>query len=648
MNWAQILPYLISGGTAVAGGVLGSRAAGQAAATQAAATERAAALARLTAQEQMEIFRNVFNLQSELAWPAYTMGTGAQRQLTRGMGIRVPESTFQIPERPRQLPPVSIPGGGASGTALTLGTAAARGPSSGVGDFARGAWSGGLIGGVASLVGRGRREANQIVPYQNALTAEFGRIIDGIKEREAAGTLTRQDWQTAIDTAQRLRDEFMQFTQQFGRAGQGARQTVETQLPDPQGWRQFMDQLPPGRRRGGPVKIQPYLVGEEGPEPYIEKDGDMSVVGMHGPQIFVPPEDGMILPHSSLKRLLRRQAGGPVTANWRQRYPMPPQQRPGALGVPPAAGGYSGNPWQDLIAAKQSGKPLTPGLGQALMANPNPRGGEGYVNPVQQGAMDEFGTMAGGGDPRSAFQGQPGTAGFTPKPPPKPTGFPIVQPKPNEKYPGMAGDRRPLSERMPNLDQGVLRGPSSLGPEYGGGGAPGAPANREQAEAGYQRKPEAGGWGVGAAPNLVDFRGPSSLPPSSPQYPAKPPPARGPSTWQSPQYGVPPGGPGGPPVGWGGGAPVSPPAEYSPQPRPEEQPGVLPGQQPPSDYFSDFIPQPGRGESQSLPRPNPRARQYSPSYMQLRNPYRRRRGGPVRGIRDMMMRRQEMMDHEGG
>lgn len=82
------------------------------------------------------------------------------------------------------------------------------------------------MGGVGSMFGRGRREANAIVPTQNYITQEAGRINDSLWQQQQAGTLTPQDIADAQSYLGGLREQFFSQTRDFKRAGPGARQSL--------------------------------------------------------------------------------------------------------------------------------------------------------------------------------------------------------------------------------------------------------------------------------------------------------------------------------------------------------------------------------------------------------------------------------------
>ena len=112
------------------------------------------------------------------------------------------------------LPPTSAirPGG----TVRPVGSGALSGAGAGalIGSVvpgigtAIGAGAGALIGGISGLIGRGRKEADQIVPYQEALTKEFDAAMRRIKAKEATGALTPADWQAEIDRLEPMYNDF--------------------------------------------------------------------------------------------------------------------------------------------------------------------------------------------------------------------------------------------------------------------------------------------------------------------------------------------------------------------------------------------------------------------------------------------------------
>lgn len=58
----------------------------------------------------------------------------------------------------------------------------------------------------------------------------------------------------------------------------------------------------PGMARGGRAKsINPYLVGEKGPEIHVPDNGMPEVIGAHGPEVRMFPQAGEIIPNSEIK-----------------------------------------------------------------------------------------------------------------------------------------------------------------------------------------------------------------------------------------------------------------------------------------------------------------------------------------------------------
>lgn len=67
------------------------------------------------------------------------------------------------------------------------------------------------------------------------------------------------------------------------------------------------------RAKGGPVgKVNPYLVGEKGPEEYVPMHGKPEMVGLGGPEVRTFPDKGKIVPNNKLPH---RAVGGPVQAS---------------------------------------------------------------------------------------------------------------------------------------------------------------------------------------------------------------------------------------------------------------------------------------------------------------------------------------------
>lgn len=341
----KLLPSIITGGTVLTGAVLQSKALGKATDVSVEAGTEAARLQAQTAREQLELARQIYNQDVGLVWPQYVTSTGALKKLARGTGIKTPEGLFDVPAKPPALGGFTSPGGG-TGSVLDTVAPPAGTPSiippqgsirpegtlkpvlrggfsgAGLGILAGGVAGGALagagagtiaglpagpvgmavgagMGALTGLVGRGRKEANQIVPTQNTLTSEAARVVEILKGKEQDGTVTAADWQAGADYLSGLKDQFNSFVQPFGRAGPGAQQTMTWMDPMLEDWRQKAAALTPkagGGSVGGFLHPNRYLVGEKGPE-ILE---------------MAPSSEGYVYPNSALKRVLARGAGGPV------------------------------------------------------------------------------------------------------------------------------------------------------------------------------------------------------------------------------------------------------------------------------------------------------------------------------------------------
>lgn len=359
-SWAKWLPALISAGAGVAGNVIGSRATGKATDRTVAASEKAAELERLTAKEALEYQKDAYNKALMMQFPFLQQGTQALTPYGRGMGLPVPEGGYQVPTLKSlmlstgpgtaegapgtgtgeggppslgTLPPSSTvkpgstPGSVVGGALKGAGTGAMIGSIvPGVGT-AIGAGTGALIGGFSGLVGRGRKEANQIVPYQEALTAEFDGAIKRIKSKGEA--LTPADWQAEIDRLEPLYNEYQGLAQKFGRAGPGAQQSTAYMGDMLNEWKGYAGI--PGRAHGGPVRGK-RMMG----------DGDY-IVGENGPEILdmAPGSEGYVYPHSSFTAMMRGK-GRPMLMPGRAEGggvedidPNAPPPVPGDMGVKP-------------------------------------------------------------------------------------------------------------------------------------------------------------------------------------------------------------------------------------------------------------------------------------------------------------------------
>ena len=394
-NFGQWLPYLVGGGATVAGALIGSRASGRAAETQAQAAEQNSETQLQLSRDQIKNIRDVYNLDLSLNWPRHRLASESLGRLALGSGSKLPMSAFATTEAPPELPgfgapgapgaegeppttdpldpatggrfPVPPGGGGGGAAGRTAGGAlSGAGTGAAIGSFvpgigtAIGAGVGAAFGAAGGLFGRGRREADTIVPHQNELVRRTGLVGTELSRRIKDGSITDQDWTDAAGIVRDMRDQFYQFSDQYGRAGPGARSTIDSWFNpmldawDNQDanwaddWRSgtyFPNRanLPPSRQFGGPVSRsfsamskptnqQQYLVGEVGEEMYVPQRGAPKLVGRDGPEIFNPPQDGYIVPNNQLPGqqgqqgqthtlsdlgkntwgLLSRQEGGPV------------------------------------------------------------------------------------------------------------------------------------------------------------------------------------------------------------------------------------------------------------------------------------------------------------------------------------------------
>lgn len=400
-SWTDWLPALISSGAGVAASIIGSRAVGSSTDKQIAASEKAAELERLSTKEALELQKGMYNRGIKMSYPGYQLASNALSPMGRGMGFKEPEGGYQTPTLKElllaeeseaagdpsaagngagfsNLPPSSMvrPGGTVkpiSGGALSgAGTGAMVGSIiPGVGT-AIGAGVGALAGGLSGMIGRGRKEADQIVPYQEQLTREFGEAIARIKAKEAAGALSAADWQAEIGRLQPMYDEYTGLTQKFGRAGPGGRDSIAYIGDALKQWGGYAGEPTP-RAKGGPVMGGNYIVGEKGPE--ILK--------------MAPGSEGYVYPNSTFTSMMKRRmpgraAGGGVYADE----------------ISPANNGqWKGAPLQPLEQNSPTVLPGAQGLAQnsfqAMM---------GRTTPYQQ--LDSPPPMAGA--PVSSMPRQPG------------------------------------------------------------------------------------------------------------------------------------------------------------------------------------------------------------------------------------------------
>ena len=232
---AAWLPSLISGGGSVLGALFGSRAQGKAAETSAEASERSAEMQLQFGREQLQNLRDIYDLDLSLQWPTHRLATESLGTLARGMGSKLDPSVFETSEAPPELPTHSLGGPGGTGPFGEI-SGGYEVPEEGEGGPSRG-WAepgriaGAFLGGVGGYllggkIGRGRREADYLVPHQEELTRRILRIEADVDRRIAAGTMTDEDWTAAASAVRSMRDKYFEFTQPYERAGPGGRQTI--------------------------------------------------------------------------------------------------------------------------------------------------------------------------------------------------------------------------------------------------------------------------------------------------------------------------------------------------------------------------------------------------------------------------------------
>ena len=343
-DFGKWLPYLISGGASVAGAVIGSRAAGKAGEQSAAAAELASETQLQMSREQIANLRDIYSLDLGMNWPRHRVSTESLGNLARGMGSKLPPSTFETSEAPPELPgfgadgvpggappggappesdplnpnaqaPINTPppGTGPAGTGSRTLSGMATGASlgsvvPGVGT-AIGAGVGGLAGWLSGVFGGDQRIADHIVPSQNDLTSRIGEVGGELSRRINDGTATEQDWQNAIQIVENMRSQFYGFADETaGGDASGARGSIDAWVNpmldawgkralnwsddwstwkfDPEKvWSPSPSQTP-SRQFGGPVRSLASMasMGKPGGRPYQ--------VGEAGPEMFVPNDGG--------------------------------------------------------------------------------------------------------------------------------------------------------------------------------------------------------------------------------------------------------------------------------------------------------------------------------------------------------------------
>ena len=70
---------------------------------------------------------------------------------------------------------------------------------------------------MTGLFGRGRKEADAIVPTQNELTRRIGIVGGELSRRIGDGSVTDQDWTDASTIVQDMRDKYYSFSDEYKR-----------------------------------------------------------------------------------------------------------------------------------------------------------------------------------------------------------------------------------------------------------------------------------------------------------------------------------------------------------------------------------------------------------------------------------------------
>lgn len=243
-DWNSFLKVAVPAAATGLSGFLGYKGAQGAAQTQANAGNAA-----------LDFEKQLFAQQQANLSPYLATGRASLNALMRGMGLQpfpsVGPGANGAPGAPyaQDSPFGSRLLGGISGqapSALKSGLKSAgelAGTGAGIGGTvggpvgaAVGAGAGAVAGTISSLVGRGRKEADQLVPVQNAVTAEIERIKKAVADGQQNGTLTKDQLQEAHDTVSGLLNEFGTFANKFGRAGPGGIKSLSVYNPDVDNW----------------------------------------------------------------------------------------------------------------------------------------------------------------------------------------------------------------------------------------------------------------------------------------------------------------------------------------------------------------------------------------------------------------------------
>ena len=259
-DFGKWLPHIIAGGTAIAGTVIGSRAAGRASEISAEAAERNSQTQLQLSREQIGNLREIYNLDLSLQWPRHRLASESLGRLAYGSGSKLPMSAFETSEAPPELPgdgfnpgggapppgvvdplnpntvdPIQVPPGGPPLRGGSVGSGARSGAATGAGigsivpgiGTAVGAGVGALAGAISGFFGGDQRLADYIVGPQNDLTERIGTVGSELSSRINNGTVTEEDWSNAATIIRGMRDQFYEFADESTGGPAGARQTID-------------------------------------------------------------------------------------------------------------------------------------------------------------------------------------------------------------------------------------------------------------------------------------------------------------------------------------------------------------------------------------------------------------------------------------
>ncbi len=249
INWSEILSAAIPAATQLGTTVIQNKGAQGAADTQSAG-----------AKEAMAVLAQIWAKQQQSLQPYQYAGQAGLSQLMRGLGIASGPSGATSGGSTGGSSSYSSPMSGTVGNGVnapsalnSTGVRALSGAATGagIGAFAGplgagvGAAIGGGVGALSAQFGKGRHEADSLVPIQNQVAAEVDRITKAVDAAKADGTLTHEDLQTAISTVQGLQKDFGAKAAEFGRAGPGGVATLAKYFdPMVASWQEQLSSLP--------------------------------------------------------------------------------------------------------------------------------------------------------------------------------------------------------------------------------------------------------------------------------------------------------------------------------------------------------------------------------------------------------------------